>query len=585
VKEWLRVPIRQYWLLLRHYLRPQWRPVLLLALLLFSQIGLQLVTPQILRLFIDTAVSSANQSTLTNAAILFLAAGLVGQLLAIAVTYLSQIVAWTATNSLRLDLIFHCLQLDQSFHKQHTPGELIERVDGDVNSLSNFFSQLVVHVAGNALLLAGILILLFWEDWRVGLVLTLFTAAALAILIRVRSATVAPWLQVRQIQAEFYGFVGEKLTGLEDIRANGAKGYVMARFYYFLRRWYPLFRRAWLAALTLRMSTIGLIAVGNALVFALGAYLWRVEGATVGTVYLIFHYTNLLYSPLNQLRNELTDLQQAEASISRIQTLFNHQSALKDGSGGPLPSGPLSVTLQDVSFRYDQEEAVLQHIGLHLEPGRVLGLLGRTGSGKTTLARLLLRLYDVAEGEITLNGRPVREMPLADLRRRVSLVTQDIQLFQATVRDNVTFFNPAVPDAQVTAVLQDLGLTTWLAGLPQGLDTMLASGSSGLSAGQAQLLALGRVFLTNPGLVILDEASSRLDPATEQLMEQALNKLLQGRTAIIIAHRLGTVQRADDILILEDGRVVEQGPRQELAGDSSSHFYHLLQTGLEEVLA
>lgn len=581
----VKIPIRQYWLLLRRYLRPQWRPVLLLALLLFGQIGLQLVTPQILRLFIDTALGSANQTTLTNVAILFLAAGLAGQLLAIIVTYLSQIVAWTATNSLRLDLILHCLQLDQSFHKQHSPGELIERVDGDVNSLSNFFSQLVVHLAGNALLLAGILVLLFWEDWRVGFVLSLFTIAALAILIRVRSATVAPWVKVRQVQAEFYGFLGEKLSGLEDIRANGAKGYVMLRFYHFLRRWFPLFRRAWVAALSLRMSTIGLIAVGNALALALGAYLWQVEGATVGSVYLIFHYTNLLYTPLNQLRNELTDLQQAEASIGRIQTLFNRQSILKDGSGPPLPSGPLSVTFQDVSFRYDQEETVLRHIRLSLEPGRVLGLLGRTGSGKTTLARLLLRLYDAVEGEINLSGRPVSETPLHNLRQRVSLVTQEVQLFQATVRDNVTFFNPAVPDAQVTAVLQELGLSTWLAGLPHGLDTILASGNSGLSAGQAQLLALARVFLTDPGLVILDEASSRLDPATEQLMEQALNKLLHGRTAIIIAHRLGTVQRADDILILEDGRVLEHGPRQQLAADQASHFYRLLQTGLEEVLA
>jgi ABC-type multidrug transport system fused ATPase/permease subunit len=585
MKEWIKVPIKQYWLLLRRYLRPQWLPVMVLALLLLGQIGLQLVTPQILRLFIDTAVGSADQTTLTNAAILFLAAGLAGQVLAVAVTYLSQRVAWTATNNLRLDLIFHCLQLDQSFHKQHTPGELIERVDGDVNSLSNFFSKFVVHVAGNALLLVGILVLLFLEDWRVGLVLSLFTAATLVILIRVRSATVAPWVKVRQIQAEFFGFLGEKLSGLEDIRANGAKGYVTSSFYDFLRRWFPLFRRAWIAGLSLRMSMMGLIAVGNALAFVLGLYVWQVEGATIGTVYLIFHYTNLLYSPLNQLRNELTDLQQAEANIGRIQSLFSTQSALKDGIGPPLPAGPLAVTFQDVSFRYDQEETVLRQIGLNLKPGRVLGLLGRTGSGKTTLARLLLRLYDVAEGEISLNGRPVRDLPLQNLRRHVSLVTQEVQLFQATVRDNVTFFNPAVSDERVTAVLQELGLGSWLASLPNGLDTLLASGSSGLSAGQAQLLAMARVFLTEPGLVILDEASSRLDPATEQLMEQALNKLLHGRTAIIIAHRLKTVQRADDILILEDGRIVEQGPREQLAGDSSSHFYHLLQIGLEEVLA
>ncbi|MFZ0546475.1 MAG: ABC transporter transmembrane domain-containing protein [Candidatus Promineifilaceae bacterium] len=207
MKEWVKVPIRQYWLLLRRYLRPQWLPVLVLAFLLLTQIGLQLVTPQILRLFIDTATGSADQTTLTHAAILFLAAGLAGQLLVIAVTYLSQRVAWTATNHLRLDLILHCLRLDQSFHKKHSSGELIERVDGDVNSLTNFFSQFVIDVAGNGLLLVGILVLLFLEDWWVGLVLSLFTAVTLFILIRVRSATVAPWAVVRQINAEFYGFL------------------------------------------------------------------------------------------------------------------------------------------------------------------------------------------------------------------------------------------------------------------------------------------------------------------------------------------------------------------------------------------
>ncbi len=585
MKEWVKVPIRQYWQLLHSYLRSQWWPVLVLAILLLSQIALQLVTPQILRLFIDTATTTADQRILTNAAVLFLAAGIVGQILAIAVTYLSQRVAWTATNNLRLDLIRHCLKLDQSFQKQYTSGELIQRVDGDVNDLSNFFSKFVVHLGGNGLLLVGILALLFLEDWRVGIVFTIFTAVTLVVLIRVRSATVAPWTKVRQIQAEFYGFLGEKLSGLDDIRANGGNDYVMGRFYDFLHRWFPLFRRAWLAVSSLQMSMTGLRAIGNALAFGLGIFLWQVEGAGIGTLYLIFHYTNLLYTPLQILRYELNDLQQAEASIGRIQSLLDVQSSLQDGSGPPLEKGPLAVRLEDISFHYDEDEMVLQQIGLHLEPERVLGLLGRTGSGKSTLARLLLRLYDTADGQIRYNGRPLTDLPINSIRHQVSLVTQEVQLFQATVRDNVTFFDPAVSDERITTILHELGLGEWLNGLPQGLNTMLAAGNSGLSAGQAQLLAMARVFLTDPGLVILDEASSRLDPATEQLMEQALNKLLDGRTAIIIAHRLETVQRADDILILENGRILEYGPRQQLAADPDSHFSHLLQIGLEEVLA
>jgi ATP-binding cassette subfamily B protein len=236
------------------------------------------------------------------------------------------------------------------------------------------------------------------------------------------------------------------------------------------------------------------------------------------------------------------------------------------------------------------KERVLHNLSFALKPGTVLGLLGRTGSGKTTLCRLLFRLYDPDEGVICFDcassGAPVdlRALPLSELRCRVGVVTQDIQLFQASVRDNLTLFDPSIPDERIECAVRDLGMGEWLASLPEGLDTKLASGGGGLSAGEAQLLALARIFLQDPGLVILDEASSRLDPATEAMIEHAVDALIQDRTAIIIAHRLGTVQRADEILILDEGRICEHGPRAQLASEPTSRFYRLLQTGLEEVL-
>jgi ATP-binding cassette subfamily B protein len=214
-----------------------------------------------------------------------------------------------------------------------------------------------------------------------------------------------------------------------------------------------------------------------------------------------------------------------------------------------------------------------------------LGLLGRTGSGKTTLARLIFRLYDPKFGCVEINGADIRNAQLGTLRQNIAIVTQDVQLFRASVRDNLTFFDRSVADEKILATLHELELGDWLGALPKGLDTELDTGSRSLSAGEAQLLAFTRVFLRNPGLVILDEASSRLDPATEQRLERAIDRLLQNRTAIIIAHRLGTVHRADEIMILDTGRVREYGDRQQLAADPNSHFYKLLQTGLEEVLA
>jgi ABC-type multidrug transport system fused ATPase/permease subunit len=243
------------------------------------------------------------------------------------------------------------------------------------------------------------------------------------------------------------------------------------------------------------------------------------------------------------------------------------------------------LAFEQGSFGYNGGESVLHNLSFQLRPGAVLGLLGRTGSGKSTLARLVFRLYDPLSGAIRLQNIDLRDLRSAALRQNVAIVTQDVQLFRASVRDNLTFFNRDIPDERIMETLRELGLEDWLASLPDGLDTELETGGRSLSAGEAQLLAFARVFLRNPGLVILDEASSRLDPATEQRLEKAIDKLLQGRTAIIIAHRLGTVHRADEIMILEDGQVQEYGNRQQLAANPQSRFYQLLQTGLEEVLA
>jgi len=244
------------------------------------------------------------------------------------------------------------------------------------------------------------------------------------------------------------------------------------------------------------------------------------------------------------------------------------------------------VRFEHVTFAYQPgEEPVLHDIDFALPPGQILGLLGRTGSGKTTISRLLCRLYDTTAGAIRLDGVDVRELPLAALRRRIGVVTQDVQLFQATVRENLTFFDPRIADERILRVVDDMGLSAWLERLPLGLDTPLDAGGGGLSAGEAQLLAFIRVFLRDPGLVILDEPSSRLDPATERLIERGVDALLRGRTGIIIAHRLATVRRADLILTLGDGRILEFGPRAALARSAGSRFAALLRVGLEEALA
>ncbi len=572
--------------LLIRYLKPQRGRALLMSALLLGGIALQLLNPQLLRYFIDTATSpGANAQALLGVGIVFIAVALLHQGITVFTTYLSENIAWTATNRLRTDLVAHCLRLELAFHKAHTSGEMIERIDGDVETLSMFFSQAVVSLLGNGLLIMGILVSLFYANWLIGLAIGLFALVGLIVLSALRTRAVRNSVANREKDAEFFGFLGEQLAGTEDMRANGATGYVMRRFYQLMRAWLPISRRTSLGWYSMWIASLITFAFGNAIALGLSAYLWGNGRISLGTAYLVFYFTNLLNDPIEQIRQQLQQLQQAGAGVARIRELLRTQPTIVDGAGWQLPEGALSVEFRGVNFGYTAAQTVLQEIDFRLPAGKVLGVLGRTGSGKTTLARLLLRLYEADEGEIRLGGVPVHATSLHDLRRHIGMVTQDVQLLHASVRDNLTFFDRAISDERILAVLEDLGLGSWYRALRDGLDTMLGSEGEGLSAGEAQLLAFTRVFLADPGLVILDEASSRLDPATERLIERAVSKLLAGRTGIIIAHRLATIQRADEILVLENGRMLEYDARHILANDRSSRFYRLLQAGLEEVIA
>jgi ATP-binding cassette, subfamily B, bacterial len=553
--------------------------------LLLSSILMQLINPQIMRFFIDTTQTSHDSDKLLLAALAFISIALIQQVVAVSATYQGENVAWTATNSLRADMARHCLNLDMSYHNNVSPGELIERIDGDVAELSNFFSQLVIRVLGNLLLLAGILAAMLLEDWRIGTAFTIFAVLTLLALNAVRGIAIPHQKKMREAVADLFGYLEERLAGTEDIRSSGAVDFVLLGIYKLSVRILQHWRTAQRRFLIVRFTAGMLMTTGIAMALATGFFLYQAGMITLGTVYLIVTYTNLLRRPIRELTQQVENLQNIGAATERLRELRSIQPNLSDGPGAELLPGPLGLEFEDVQFAYKDGEPVLEKIDFQLRPGTVLGLLGRTGSGKTTLARLVFRLYDPTRGRICLGGIPLTQPYLRNLRERVALVTQDVQLFQATVRDNITFFNRSIPDSQILAVIEELGLTEWLHRLPDGLDTKLETGGRSISAGEAQLLAFTRIFLRDPGLVILDEASSRLDPATEQLIERAIDKLLQNRTAIIIAHRLGTLHRTNEIMILDEGCVVEHGERESLAADPSTRFHSLLRTGLEEVLA
>jgi ABC-type multidrug transport system fused ATPase/permease subunit len=579
------LPFAQYRPMLRTYLAPQRGRLALLSGLVFLSLCLQLGLPRVVQTFIDQAIGGSALPILIGIGVAYFVIAIGQNLILVAWQYVAQNVGLIATNHIRTDLTQHCLQLDMGFHNRRTPGELIERVDGDVGKIANFLSQFLVQVTLNGLLIGGIVLLLFLVDWRVGLPVLIGVLIALSAVALLSKPVARYSAEERQASAELFGLLEERLSGTEDIRANGAVAYVLQRH---IVRSRALFRagvrRALYGVISWRALSMA-ITISGIIALISGAFL-ALEGAlTIGQVYLIFAYTTMLEHPVEELQRQLDDVQQATASIARVQQLFaTTPQIIAPQQGTPLPTGPLSVEIDALTFAYPDDAPVLREISATLPAGSKLGLLGHTGSGKTTLTRLLLRLYDPTEGTIRLGGVDLRAAAHADLRTRVAIVTQEIQLFSATIRDNLTFFDPDIRDEQIMEALDTLGMGAWVRALPQGLDTTLAAGGSGLSAGQAQLLAFARAFLRDPGLIILDEASSRLDPATERQLERALERLLHGRTAIIIAHRLGTLDRVDQIMILEDGRVRESGPRAALAADPNSRFAQLLQIGMEGAL-
>ncbi|MDQ0720744.1 ATP-binding cassette subfamily B protein [Paenibacillus sp. W4I10] len=571
------------WLL--RYLKPVKGRLALLLIMLLTSTGLQLLNPQIIKRFIDTAASGGVLTNLVQLAGIFLVVAVFNQLITVAVSYLGNDVAWRATNQLRGDLLKHCLRLDMRFHNVKTPGEMIERVDGDVTSISNFFAMFIVQVIGSFVLLAGILGFMFSVNVPIALVMTVFTLLSILFMVFIRNLGVDSSKNERAASASLFGLIEERIAGIEDVQANGHVPYVMNRFYRTMRTVFRKGRKAWLLRVIPWNTTVVLFALAVTAVLLLGVHYYMEGLISIGTLFLIYQYTQMLNDPIEMLGDQVQEFQKAKSGMLRSRELLSMQSVIEEGTEEQLPEGPLGLEFSQVHFSYNQDKPVLQDITFALKPGERLGIIGRTGSGKSSLSRVLLRLYNLDRGTIRVGGTDITKLSLQALYRRVGMVTQDVQLFDGTLRDNLTLFNGDVSDQMIKETTDRLGLSQWINSQPEGLDTYLAAGGASLSAGEAQLFALTRVFLTEPSLVILDEPSSRLDAATEGMLQSAIDQLMKQSTGVIIAHRLATLEKVDRIMVLGDGKVLEFGAREELASNPASHYARLLITGREEELA
>lgn len=575
---------QSHWRALLDLVAPHRRRLSVMVVVLAVAGALPLVGPLLIAAFIDGAEAGAPRNELLAIAGTYIGIGVARQVMSVAVAWTATDLAWRVTNELRTTLTRHVLDLDLAFHRATSPGELVSRVDGDVTALSDFVASFAVKAAAALVTLVGLVLILLVRDWPVGIGLAVYLSLAIATMFRLRNRAVDEAATEQAATGRMLGEIEERLTGADDLRSNGGGSHAVATFQKASAAVLRSSLQRERQGVTLWVISNAVFVLGGLIALAVDVALLRRGAITLGTAYLIFQYTQILRAPLGQLADETERVQRAAGGMARSLELLAERSSIVDDGTRKLAPGAQSLELDHVTFTYDDEDvpvSVIDDLSVTIAPGTSVGVLGRTGSGKTTLARLVLRLVEPTEGTVRLGGVALPDIALADLRAHTGVVSQDVHLFGSTIRDNLTLFDESIDDARLRAALAELDLLDWVDAMPDGLDTQLGPAGSGLSAGEGQLIALTRLFLRSPEFVLLDEASSRIDPLTEERVTRAIDRLLQGRTALVIAHRLSTVERLDEIMVLDRGRVVERGPTADLRADPTSRYAQLLAVGAE----
>ena len=574
------------------YLWPFRNQVSVIAILVTVSSAIQVLLPRLIGAVIDSASLGRPLSDHYFLAAMFVSGGVAVQVLGVTEAYLAADLGQRATNSVRADVTRHLLTLDREFFASNSPGMLIERVDGDTTLLSGLFGRLAVEVAQGVLILAGVLVM-------TASISPLITALVVIVLLvtwatlRAGHSRASPVRIARQASsADLFGFIEERIAGIDDTRTGGAVGYAQARLETYLNRWFrTTFQSvAWngFSGATITIAVGAMLAV----VFIIGGFGLVDGNLSPGHLVALVAWVDILRRPVESFGRQAQELGQAAAGASRLAELLairssrasatNPTTGLIDGQSAiwDAEGGPLGISLENVTFTYENgEQAAVSNLTFELPPGAFLAVVGHTGSGKTTLGRLIAREVESVGGSVRIGTGDawidIANVPEVQLRRMVAVVNQDVALFHASVRDNVTMFDPDIPDATVIKVLDRVGLGSWLAALPDGVATHLSPaggreqakrsdgpvvGTSGLSAGEAQLLALARVFLGNARLVVLDEPAARIDPITEVSLVSALDALARDRTVVVIAHRPSTIGHASHVAVMEAGCLVAFGP-------------------------
>ena len=547
------------------HVQPYWKPLLLTAVALLLATGLSLLPPLFQRAIIDDVLVTGDFSRLWR-----LIGGLVGvyallQAVTMVEQYVRHVLGARFILDLRVRLYAHLQRLSLAFFEQTSTGELMSRVTNDVEALENFVTHGVTLTAVDLLRLLGASAILVTLEWRLALVV-LIPVPFIALGLRAFNKYARPiYRQARDRLGDINAWLEDNLAGIRVTQAFVQEEPELVRFSDASQRYYTQRVRS-IRAWSLFFPGLRFLALlGTALVLGFGAWMVARGQVTLGTLVAFLAYSTSFYEPLNRLTEIDNILQQAIAAGERIFELMDEVPDIQDAPDAiPLESIEGDVVFDDVHFRYQDGEEVLHDIDFHITPGEVVALVGPSGAGKTSIARLLSRFYDPVHGCVVVDGHDLRDVQVASLRRHVAVVLQDTFLFNASVRENLCYGKPDATDAEIIAAATAAYAHEFIVQLPQGYATEIGERGVKLSGGQKQRLALARAILADPRILILDEATSSVDAEAEYLIQQALDEVLKGRTAVVIAHRLSTIRNADKIVALEGGRIREIGSHQEL---------------------
>lgn len=556
------------------YLNGHSKTIILLTVFFILNIVLQIFAPQILSSFIDSANSAKPLKYISLIVLIYLAIIIVNMIVEVCQSYFSQRFGWEITNSFRRDVLAHFLKIDMQHHEKWTSGETITRLDEDVEGLFSYFYVLIFRLVGSGLLMVGVLSVLATKNWVVAIAMMIFCIITILIFKSIQDLSAKLYIKRATALSKFNGIMKEKLDNAVEIRTNAASKYCIHSLNKAMKVQFKeslpagmMYSKLWSA------STI-LDAIGNIISLGGAVILWDKGIITLGTVYLIHTYSKLIYDPLQEFRNNLRKIQEAKAGLIRVKEMMDIKSEISEGDY-EIDNKNITLTVKNLSFGYSENNNVLNDISFELKAGERLGVKGETGCGKTTLAKIISRLYEFKYGDILLNGVNVKEIKSDSLHNVIAYCTQDVQFLHGTLRENITLYNDGFSDDEIFHAIKHMGLQQWFEKFPKGLDTHLELGENNLSAGEAQLISIIRLFLRDPSIVILDEISSRLDYVTEQRILAAIDVLTKNRTVITIAHKHSALRWTDKIMILSKGKIVEYGEKEELEKEEMGKFNSL----------